>query len=218
MCEAPQCLSVYVHTHSCRGRKLCERPATGLPLGVNGHVQTEKEPGPRLAHGPGSRHSSRAFPQAVTTMKTSLWSPVHTGHNPAQPAAAVLRPLPSAPPTSVLPVRSSGHIPPPPGSLPRWNHGGIPRAPQCLALVALALSAVRWHHCCWCRCLSPPVAQGPRRTAVTSCLALWLPGPLLPHGPSYRVGAHSPPVGLQRVQSAVPVEAGAEEISGLSPS
>lgn len=53
---------------------------------------------------------------------------------------------------------------------------------------------------------------------VTSCLALWLPGPLLPLGALYRVGAHSLLVGLQRVQSAVPVEAGVEEISGLSPS
>ena len=79
-------------------------PTLAVPLCVYVPMQLGKEPEPRLGHGPGSGPSSRAFPQVVKLMETSLRSPIHIYCPSAQPAATVQHPPNPTAHALILPV------------------------------------------------------------------------------------------------------------------
>lgn len=172
--STPVCLPMYMHTHSMLvWEPLCRHPPMGLPLCVYVHMQHDTEPEPRLAHGLGSGPSSRAFPQVVKVMETSLWSLVHTCCNSAQPATTAQHPFPWHPSLQaslsrvqvICPLLQEAFLG---GTMVEST--GIPN-PLCALLVVLVLTAVRGHLVAGAGvCLS--VVYGPKRTVVTSCLVL----------------------------------------------
>lgn len=115
MCEHTRvCLRVHAHNScKCADMCVCDCPSEqalepvgarpGLPLYVYARAQPGKQPAPRLGHGLDLELVLELF-QVVELMRPSLRSAIHICCSSAQPAAPAQHLLPSASPTSILPV------------------------------------------------------------------------------------------------------------------